>query len=388
MTYREKLKIEHPEYVGDEFIGGCKGCPVDYLWENATKECKDHPGQPYPAVCTKCWDREIPESKVIGYIQTKSGSKKSMINQTIYEDSTDYLIMHFKLQDGLDVMFKKNRPSGEAHFYTYSTLFKRWLETSNFTRAVVKENGMSFVYELHTPVAKDTESLYPKTTLTPCEIEYMKRDLQLTKDALAAVKKNYVAEKKRNKLPQIKNVIFNNPATIVFWDDGSKTVVKANGEDAFTPEVGLAMAISKKALGNGSSYFDEFKKWCKDEPKVENKKNELLIYRDSVIKCYVDIANEYLNKILGKTRTTPLEKEVIEQIETAQVYLGAILGYFKNEPTLEPDTIIHSKLKDARTALEKVAIYAKNPLKKDMEKAIDEALDALMDISEMYPKEG
>lgn len=59
----------------------------------------------------------------------------------------------------------------------------------------------------------------------------------------------------------IKNVIFNPPATIVFWADGTKIVVKAHGEE-FDPEKGLAMAISKKALGTG--YYPEIKKWTKE----------------------------------------------------------------------------------------------------------------------------
>ena len=62
-------------------------------------------------------------------------------------------------------------------------------------------------------------------------------------------------------IPEIQNVIFNDPATIIFWKDGTKTVVKAEGED-FDPEKGLAMAISKKALGNKGNYFDIFKKWA------------------------------------------------------------------------------------------------------------------------------
>lgn len=46
----------------------------------------------------------------------------------------------------------------------------------------------------------------------------------------------------------IQKVIFNPPATIVFWFDGSKTVVQARGDDEFSPETGLAMAISKHYL--------------------------------------------------------------------------------------------------------------------------------------------
>lgn len=58
----------------------------------------------------------------------------------------------------------------------------------------------------------------------------------------------------------IKNVIFNDPATIILWADGSKTVVKANGEP-FDPEKGLAMAIIKKVLGNKGNYYNIFKKY-------------------------------------------------------------------------------------------------------------------------------
>ena len=57
-------------------------------------------------------------------------------------------------------------------------------------------------------------------------------------------------------LPPIKNVIFNNPATIVIWEDGSKTVVKAQNNDEFDLEKGLAMAITKKVLGNKGNYFE------------------------------------------------------------------------------------------------------------------------------------
>lgn len=63
---------------------------------------------------------------------------------------------------------------------------------------------------------------------------------------------------------RIKNVIFNDPATIIFWSDGTKTVVKAEGEP-FDPEKGLAMAIAKRVLGNKGDYYNEFKKWLPEE---------------------------------------------------------------------------------------------------------------------------
>ena len=63
---------------------------------------------------------------------------------------------------------------------------------------------------------------------------------------------------------RIENVIFNDPATIVFWDDGTKTVVKAQNEP-FDPEKGLAMAITKYFFDNKGYYCDVFKKWLPKE---------------------------------------------------------------------------------------------------------------------------
>ena len=66
----------------------------------------------------------------------------------------------------------------------------------------------------------------------------------------------------------IKQVLFRNPATIVLWNDGTKTVVKAQEGDTYSKEIGLAMAICKKVMGNKSSYNDVFKRWIKDENDV------------------------------------------------------------------------------------------------------------------------
>ena len=59
----------------------------------------------------------------------------------------------------------------------------------------------------------------------------------------------------------IRNVIFSGPATIVFWNDGTKTVVKCQPGDDYDRHMGLAMACAKKLLGNTGSYYEVFKKW-------------------------------------------------------------------------------------------------------------------------------
>lgn len=62
-------------------------------------------------------------------------------------------------------------------------------------------------------------------------------------------------------LPDIADVIFSGPATIIKWTDGTKTVVKCSKVENFDPEKGLAMAITKKALGNKGNYYETIKKW-------------------------------------------------------------------------------------------------------------------------------
>ena len=71
------------------------------------------------------------------------------------------------------------------------------------------------------------------------------------------------------KLPEIKDVIFNEPATIIIWKDGTKTVVKCQEGENYDPEKGMAMAISKKALGNKGNYCEVFKKWLPEEVETE-----------------------------------------------------------------------------------------------------------------------
>lgn len=58
----------------------------------------------------------------------------------------------------------------------------------------------------------------------------------------------------------IKDVIFNRKATIVLWKDGTKTVVKCQPGDKYSPEAGLAIAVMKKVFGNKGNYNNVFKR--------------------------------------------------------------------------------------------------------------------------------
>lgn len=62
------------------------------------------------------------------------------------------------------------------------------------------------------------------------------------------------------KIAGIKKVVYNYPATIVWWWDGSKTIVKVHKGEKFNKEMGLAMAIAKKVFGNMTGSRAAFKK--------------------------------------------------------------------------------------------------------------------------------
>ena len=64
---------------------------------------------------------------------------------------------------------------------------------------------------------------------------------------------------------RIKKVIFNPPATIVLWKDGTKTVVKCKEGDQFDKWAGLSLCISKKIFGK--RFHRVFKEWCDKEEK-------------------------------------------------------------------------------------------------------------------------
>lgn len=82
------------------------------------------------------------------------------------------------------------------------------------------------------------------------------------------------------KMFEIKKAIFNNPATIILWGDGTKTVVKVQNSEKYDPEKGFAMAVAKKFFGNVGNYYDIFKKWVPYEAVKVQEDETINIYGD------------------------------------------------------------------------------------------------------------
>ena len=120
-----------------------------------------------------------------------------------------------------------------------------------------------------------------------------------------------------SRIPEIKNVIFNDPATIVFWEDGTKTVVKCQYGDEFDPEKGLTMAIAKKAYGNKGSYCNKLKKWL---PKEESDDTNRSIFVPKEFTFNVD-------NVSSKKRMTFREEVAKLRPERVNpIFQGGVLG--------------------------------------------------------------
>lgn len=88
---------------------------------------------------------------------------------------------------------------------------------------------------------KGTEAVAPSSKTNPY------------KDMLNAIygSAEYYKFSKSYKIPEVREIRYNGPATIVFWEDNTKTVVKMQpGELYYDPDKAFAMAVCKKLFGN------------------------------------------------------------------------------------------------------------------------------------------
>lgn len=67
------------------------------------------------------------------------------------------------------------------------------------------------------------------------------------------------------------HIIFNGAATIVFWTDGTKTVVKCKEGTEYNAEEGLRWCIIKKLLGDSPEFWNFIKGAVSEDKANKNK---------------------------------------------------------------------------------------------------------------------
>lgn len=134
----------------------------------------------------------------------------------------------------------------------------------------------------------------------------------------------------------IKDVIFNPPATVVYWTDHSKTVVKCGGNDVYDPEKGLAMAILKKLWGNTGAYYKVFKPYEKDfERFVNPDPKEYSILDRGVNKSLLnDMPDTTIHDIVASLLIDILKNSRLQYLDSVIKYNGR-LDYHLNTECIE-----------------------------------------------------
>lgn len=139
-------------------------------------------------------------------------------------------------------------------------------------------------YELSAPLYSFDK--LPEFTVTPdarnCDagvIEKLKKEIQSVYNEIP----NGLGVNSMIKIiPFITRCIINDPAVVVFWSDGTKTIGKCMGDDEFNPEIGLSMAISRKyyeliGFPNPRAAFkNQIKKAEDQSAKTKERKQKLL----------------------------------------------------------------------------------------------------------------
>lgn len=128
----------------------------------------------------------------------------------------------------------------------YGVKIETWFIRSDI--ACSKMVSTTYIYDNHNGSSKWWDELKTICSLTDSELISKKNSKEIYNKRIFS---------------EIKDIIINDPATIILWKDGTKTVVKCQPVDTFDPEKGIAMAILKKLYGNSGFYKDIF------EPAIE-----------------------------------------------------------------------------------------------------------------------
>ena len=114
---------------------------------------------------------------------------------------------------------------------------------------------------------RDTDFAVKRLTMTPEAYDEAVRHAFDRGYRLAMAKERVRFDRQPTLL--VDDIIFNNPATIVKWMDGTKTVVRCQGDDVYDKEKGIALCFLKKLLGNSSRALNECLRLATDVEEVE-----------------------------------------------------------------------------------------------------------------------
>lgn len=117
----------------------------------------------------------------------------------------------------------------------------------------------------------------------------------------------------------IKRVIYNDPATIVFWKDGTKTVARCGMNDTFDKEKGMMACIIKHLTGDTGRWNEILKKWVAYDESTPNK-NDRQISNEEVEEYSAEEDEQILAEEVQEISDCEDESEDFESMENSCEY--------------------------------------------------------------------
>lgn len=137
----------------------------------------------------------------------------------------------------------------------------------------------------------------------PCSLDLDDSYVEAKITSLDRINFGMVSKGARLPYPGIEKIIFNYPATIVFFKDGTKEVVKLNDEDVFDARAGVMIALLKRAYGNkfidDLTAFDNNELPVKWEQKEPTSSFDWTLGVDIAINNAFDIFADTINNAFG-----------------------------------------------------------------------------------------
>ena len=207
------------------------------------------------------------------YVASKEYSIKYNAFARMYEDPTGFVITYgiggfCALQIIISKYYKYSNPTYEKE----SDLPE---DISAFS-IIVKSMFMKLINEF-----ENNTSVKSKPTTTKEEKEMKKVTVTgMVETDVHEITPDFVINE-LDLLHLVDHVIINPPAIIVFWKDGTKTVVTCKEDDQFDEEKGLAMAITKKVLGNKYSYSDKFNTILRKAKRINDDSKAMITFTNN-----------------------------------------------------------------------------------------------------------
>lgn len=139
------------------------------------------------------------------------------------------------------------------HYNAYTNACTRIIPCENGQLFEKNTNNVTIDYHRYATLIDGGERAKGKT-VSPCELK-----------ETIVYRRNGMITYRTSNIPPIEKVVFNEPATVILWKDGTKTVVKCQEGDTYNKETGFALAYLKRILGNDNTFNKEIAKWVPKE---------------------------------------------------------------------------------------------------------------------------